>query len=104
MKIKLILAAGSVALLSACSTNHGTNAALPTTPVKTAPPPFERSAAGTTGVTKKIDRTKRTNPYASKTFTEKTGGSRYGTSQGWSRGRGHYWWGRRGSDIPTTRY
>jgi hypothetical protein len=55
-----------------------------------------------------IDRSKRTNPYPSRTFTERSSAneaSRYRTDQGWSRGRNNWWWyGGNRSDIPTTGY
>lgn len=56
----------------------------------------------------RIDRSQRTSPtpstpsYAVGSSNE---ASRYRTDQGWSRGRGHYWWGGSyGSDIPTSGY
>ena len=54
----------------------------------------------------RVNRDYRANPYAN-TPSYAQGGdtSRYSTAQGWSRGRGGYWWGGSShSDIPTAGY
>ena len=51
-----------------------------------------------------IDRRVRTNPYASTpSYAQGGNTSRYSTSQGWSRGNG-YWWSGRRSDIGSSGY
>lgn len=53
----------------------------------------------------KVDRSYRANPYANTpSYAQGGDSSRYATDQGWSRGRGNWWWGGRGSDMPTTGY
>jgi hypothetical protein len=42
--------------------------------------------------------------YSSYRYQKPTDNSRYSTSQGWSRGRYGFWWGRQGSDIPSSGY